>query len=69
MAFGVDFKGRLRKIRAPASASLQALFEAVANSFDATEHLGSDARVTVRILRAEDKSLFPSQQKEWLFRF
>lgn len=51
MSFEVDFLGRLRKVRVPASAPLQAVFEAVANAYDATAHLADKGKITVRILR------------------
>jgi hypothetical protein len=63
MPLELDFAGRLQKIRAPVSSSLQAVFEAVANSFDATEDLGDRGRITVRILRTEDKTLFESPER------
>lgn len=58
MSFDVDFLGRLRKVRAPVSASIHALYEAVANAFDATAELGERGCITVRVLRVVDPSLF-----------
>lgn len=49
--FSIDLFGRLKNIDAPVSRSLQALFEAVANAFDATDHIGTGGRITVRVLR------------------
>jgi hypothetical protein len=60
MSFDVDFLGRLKKIRAPISLSLHAVFEAVANAFDATDGLGNGGWITVRILRKPDPSLLSS---------
>ena len=54
MSFGVHFAGRLDKIQAPVSTSLNALFEAVANAFDATAHMKQEGRVLVRIVREPD---------------
>jgi hypothetical protein len=68
MSFDLNFAGRMQKIRAPVSRSLQAVFEAVANSFDATEHLGDQGRITVRVLREEDRTLFSSQEKQYLLK-
>jgi hypothetical protein len=65
MSLDLDFVGRVRKIRAPASQSLHAVFEAVANSFDATEHLGDDARINVRILLKESTPLLSKQGTEY----
>lgn len=65
MSLDLDFDGRVRKIRAPASQSLHAVFEAVANSFDATEDLGNDARISVRILLREATPLFSKQGAEY----
>jgi len=66
MSLDLDFAGRVKKIRAPLAHSLHALFEAVANSFDSTEHLGHKARISVRILRQEVKALFSSPEKEYV---
>lgn len=68
MSFDVDFEGRMKKIRAPVSRSLQAVFEAVANSFDATESLGDKGRIIVRVRRAEDATLFSSQEKQYVLK-
>jgi hypothetical protein len=68
MSLGLDFAGRMQKIRAPVSRSLHAVFEAVANSFDATEHLGDRGRITVRIIREEDRMLFSSQEKQYVLK-
>lgn len=65
MALSLDFAGRLKKIHASASRSLQALFEAVANSFDATEALGDNGQITVRVLQDEVSTLFPSDEKQY----
>jgi hypothetical protein len=51
MAFALDFRGRLHKINAPLSTSIHAVFEAVANSFDATADDRGSGKITVRILR------------------
>lgn len=68
MSFGVDFNGRLKKVRAPVSASLHAVFEAIANAFDATEHLGEAGHIVVRIHSEEKKSHLPidGQQPEYV---
>lgn len=58
MHVSLDFTGRLRKIRAPLSLSIHAVFEAVANSFDSTDDLGEQGRITVRILLQRDGLLF-----------
>ena len=59
MAFQVDFHGRLGKVRVSAASSLQAVFEAVANAFDATAGMGDKGRIDVRILRVPaQKTLF-----------
>lgn len=51
MPMGLDFKGRLRKISITPASSLNAVFEAVANAFDATSALGENGSITVTILR------------------
>ncbi|WP_020476393.1 hypothetical protein [Zavarzinella formosa] len=51
MSFDVDFLGRLRKVRITAAAPLQALFEAIANAFDATADRPEAGSINVRILR------------------
>jgi len=59
VSFGLDFVGRLRKVKAPVSTSNRALYEAVANSFDSTSSLKDKGRITVRILRKpDDTSVF-----------
>ncbi|WP_149114755.1 ATP-binding protein [Limnoglobus roseus] len=55
MSFGVSFDGRLRKVRPAKTKSINALFEAVANSFDSTEQLGKAGNITVRILKRNPK--------------
>jgi hypothetical protein len=66
MSLDLDFAGRVHKIRAPAAHSLHAVFEAVANSFDSTEHLGDRARIKVTILQEEAQSLFSKQEKQFV---
>lgn len=58
MSFGIDFLGRLEKIRATVPTSIRAVFEAVANAFDATEHLQEKGEVVVRILYEKDPNLY-----------
>jgi hypothetical protein len=65
MTLGLDFAGRLKKIQAPPTRSLQSVFEAVANSFDSTEGLSNQGRITVRILREEEPSLFESEETKY----
>lgn len=65
MSLDLDFAGRMKKIRAPAARSLQAVFEAVANSFDATEDLGTEGQITIRIRREEEKGLFNEAEKTY----
>lgn len=62
MSFGIDFRGRLGKIRAPVSTSLKAVFEAVANAFDATDHLRENGNIVVRVLYEKDQNLYAESE-------
>ena len=62
MSFTVNFVGRLKKIRAPITYPLHALFEAVANAFDATDDLGEKGHITVHILRQPAASLLSATE-------
>ena len=58
MASNVNFVGRYRKCRPSNSKSLLTVYEAVANAFDATEQLGKDGRIVVRIMKRVDGTIF-----------
>jgi hypothetical protein len=51
MSFNVSFRGRLRKVPVSVKKSVHALFEAVANAFDATASLKGNGQITITILR------------------